>query len=104
MLRFTVIAHPGARGERVALVTPDTFGVWVRQPPAEGRANAAIERVIAASLGLRPSQVKIVGGAANRRKIVQIDLPDPQAFEARVVAYGLRRLDSNDGNGTPRPR
>jgi uncharacterized protein YggU (UPF0235/DUF167 family) len=103
MLRFTVIAHPGARTERVALVATDTLGVWVRQPPAEGRANAAIERVIADTLGLRRRQVKIVGGTASRRKIVQVDLPDPQALEARLMAYGLRP-DGTDGNGNPRPR
>jgi uncharacterized protein len=90
MVRLAVIAHPGSRSERILLVDTATLGVWVRARPVEGQANAAIERVVAASLGLRPHQVKIVGGLANRRKIVEIDLPGTDALHKRLVAYGLR--------------
>lgn len=90
MLRLAVIAHPGARQERVQLLDPATLGVWVRARPVEGQANAAIERAIAGALGLKPRQVEIVSGVTSTRKIVGVDLPDAQAVHTRLVAYGLR--------------
>jgi uncharacterized protein len=90
MLRLAVIAHPGSRVERVRLVDEATLGVWVRARPVDGQANSAIERVVAAALGLRPRQVKIVAGLASRSKIVEIDLPAREMLHSRLLASGLR--------------
>jgi len=90
MLRLTVVAHPGARAERVAHLAEGELGVWVRARPIEGQANAAIERVLAAALGLRPRQVQLVSGSAGRRKIVEVDLPSLAALAERLVAHGVR--------------
>jgi len=90
MLRLVVVAHPGARAERVAHLSAGELGVWVRARPIEGQANAAIERALAAALGLRPRQVQLVSGLAGRRKIVEIDLPSLAALAERLVAHGVR--------------
>jgi uncharacterized protein YggU (UPF0235/DUF167 family) len=90
MLRLAVVAHPGARVERVRAVDDETLEVWVRARPVEGQANAAIQRAIAWALGLKPRQVEIVGGATGRRKIVDVDVPGREALQERLVAYGLR--------------
>jgi uncharacterized protein len=86
MVRVTVVAHPGARVERVGFLDSETLGVWVRARPVEGQANAAIERLLASVLRLRASQVRIVSGATGRRKIVEIDLPGMDALHRRVMA------------------
>jgi uncharacterized protein YggU (UPF0235/DUF167 family) len=90
MLRLAVVAHPGARAERVRAIDDRTLEVWVRARPVEGLANAAIERAIASALGLKPRQVAIVGGATSKRKILDVDLPGAQALHQRFMAYGLR--------------
>ena len=90
MLRLAVLAHPGARVERVCVIDELTLEVWVRARPVQGQANAAIERAIAAALGMKPREVNIVGRALSRRKIVDIDLPSHDALHERLVAYGLR--------------
>ena len=90
MLRLTVVAHPGAGVERVEVLDDDTLGVWVRARPVEGQANAAMQQLVARVLGLRPRQVNVVAGAAARRKILEVDLPDVQVLRERVMAYGLR--------------
>jgi uncharacterized protein YggU (UPF0235/DUF167 family) len=90
MLRVAVVAHPWARAERIEVHDDDTVGVWVRARPVEGQANDAIARLLASALGLRSRQVKIVGGAASRRKIVEVDLPGIEALRERVLAYRLR--------------
>ena len=84
MLRVAVLAHPGARVERVERLSESDIGVWVHAPAIDGRANAAIERALADALDLRRSQVHIVGGATARRKIVEIDLPDLDTVRVRL--------------------
>ena len=64
--------------------------MWVRARPVEGQANVAIAHAIAAALGLKPRQVEIIGGAASKRKIVDVDLPGAEALRERILAYGLR--------------
>ena len=58
-----------------------TLEIWVREPPADGRANAAVVRAVARWAGVAPSQVTIVSGAAGRHKLVEIQreggLPPP---------------------------
>ena len=45
--------------------------VRVRAAPHEGGANAALGRVLAKALGVPPSRVEVVGGAASRIKRVK---------------------------------
>ena len=90
MLRVAVFAHPGARTDRIEASDQAELHVWVRARAVEGQANAAIERAIATALGLRPRQVRLAAGAASRRKIVELDLPDLAALNARLLAHKLR--------------
>jgi uncharacterized protein len=90
MLRLSVHAHPGARQNRAELLPDGTLAVWVRARAVDGRANAALEGVIADALGLRPRQVSLIAGHSARRKIVEIDVTDQDALRSRFVAYGLR--------------
>lgn len=46
--------------------------VKVRAPPDDGRANVAIARMIAQSIGCKPSSVSIAAGAKDRDKTVMI--------------------------------
>jgi uncharacterized protein YggU (UPF0235/DUF167 family) len=90
MLRVAVVAHPGARSERIEAGDHSELHVWVRARPVEGQANAAIERVIASGLGLKMRQVRLAAGASSRRKIVELDLPDQAALQSRLLAHKLR--------------
>jgi uncharacterized protein len=90
MVRVTVLAHPGARIERVALQDDGVLGVWVRARPIDGQANVAIESAIASALGLRARQVHLVMGGNGRRKIVDIDLPSLAALQTRLPVPGVR--------------
>jgi uncharacterized protein YggU (UPF0235/DUF167 family) len=79
--RVTVHVHPRARTERLEW-DGSTLQLWVREPPADGRANAAVIRAVARWAKVAPSHVAIVSGATARRKLVQIDHedagPDPR--------------------------
>jgi len=73
--RVSVSVHPRARTERLEW-DGSTLQLWVREPPADGRANAAAIRAVARWVGVAPSQVAIVSGAAARHKLVQIERED----------------------------
>ena len=78
--RLTVRVHPKARTVRLEW-DGSTLEIWVREPPADCRANAAVVRAVARWAGVAPSQVTIVSGAAARHKLIEIQgeggLPPP---------------------------
>lgn len=47
--------------------------VYVRERAVDGKANAAVERLIAAHLGIAPSRVRIARGHTARVKLVRVD-------------------------------
>jgi len=61
---------PKASRERIVGPYGDALKVAVREPPEKGRANAAVERLLAAALGMRPGDVTVVKGLASRDKVV----------------------------------
>jgi uncharacterized protein len=84
--RLAVRVHRRARTERLEWDGP-ALQLWVREPPADGWADAAVIRAVARWAGVAPSQVAIVSGAAARRKLVEIDredaLPAPAVWPAQ---------------------
>jgi uncharacterized protein YggU (UPF0235/DUF167 family) len=46
--------------------------VKLSAPPVEGKANAALTRLLARLLGVPPSSVTIVRGASGRDKLVRV--------------------------------
>lgn len=58
--------------------------VRVSAPPERGKANAAVEELLAAALGLPRERVKIVAGASSPRKIVEIDGLSEAEVRARL--------------------
>lgn len=67
-----VHVRPGARRDAVDGVHDGVLAVRVSAPPAEGRANDAVRRVLAAAFGVRPGAVELVRGASSRRKRIRI--------------------------------
>ena len=63
-----VRAHPGARRNGVVGAQSGALKVAVTAPPDKGRANDSIVLVLADSLGLKRSQVELIGGATSRAK------------------------------------
>ena len=62
---------PGSRDESL---TEQADGSWLARVtalPIDGKANAAVIKLVAAHFGLRKSQVVIKSGASGRMKLVQ---------------------------------
>jgi len=68
-----VRAQPGARRNGVTGVREGELCVAVTAPPDRGRANDAIVKVLAETLGVPRGRVKILSGETNRHKRLVVD-------------------------------
>ena len=82
LLRVRV--QPGAARDEVVGWREDVLRVRVVAPPHEGRANQAVTRLLAAALGVAPSTVELVRGAAARDKLFRVRSLDAGAVRARL--------------------
>ncbi len=76
-VRLSVRLQPGASAERIIGLITDADGgvalkVAVTAPPAEGRANDALLRLLAKAMGLPKRDLSLTRGAADRRKLVHV--------------------------------
>jgi uncharacterized protein len=63
---------PGASRSRIVGVLGDRLKVAVAAPPERGAANDEVCRVLAARLGLKPSEVRIVAGHTSPLKTASV--------------------------------
>lgn len=87
-MRLTVRVAPRAGRDALDGWTADASGrpllrLKVRAAPADGEANEAVRRLVAAELGLAPSAVRLVSGAAARIKTLEV---------AAEAAWVMQRL------------
>lgn len=78
--RLNVWVQPGASRSRVAGMRGDAVKVAVSAPPEKGRANKAVESLLARALGVRRSSVRVVSGHTSRLKVVEIEGVGPEAL------------------------
>ncbi len=65
----------------------------VRAVPEKGAANAALERLLARTLGLPPSTIKVVSGATSRLKTVRLSGDTASIARAIEAAAGAGSAD-----------
>jgi uncharacterized protein len=73
-VRFRVHVTPKSRADRIqADHATQVIRVRVTAAPESGRANEAVIALLRQKLGLPAGTLRIVGGAAERRKWVEVD-------------------------------
>jgi uncharacterized protein (TIGR00251 family) len=70
LIRVKVV--PGASRDEIGSVVGDRLKVRVSAPPEGGRANKAVCRVIADTLGVKPKRVSVERGHAGPEKILRV--------------------------------
>ena len=88
-MRLAVRVTPKSSADRIEDVVPDETGrnllkMRVRAVPEKGKANRAIEKLLAKALGLPKSAVKVVTGETSRIKGVDIET-EPGSAAARQI-------------------
>ena len=82
--------QPSTSRERIGGTREGALVVRLTAPPVDGQANAALARFLARLLGVPPSAVRLVRGAAAREKLVHVSgLRAPEA-RARLAAREAR--------------
>jgi len=71
---ISVRVKPGSRkGPLVEVGDDEILTVYVHEPAVDGKANAAVIRVLAEHFGVPRSRVQLVSGASARIKRFRID-------------------------------
>ena len=85
--RLRVRLTPAGGADRIDGRAADENGAYlkarVRAAPEDGKANAALEALIAKAFGVAKSKVSVLRGQTARMKILEID----GASEAEVAAF-----------------
>ncbi|MEW6325488.1 MAG: DUF167 domain-containing protein [Nitrospirota bacterium] len=81
---LSVKVVPKSSRNRVAGWVGEALKICVTAPPEKGKANAAVEAVLAGALGLPKERVRIVAGLSSPRKTVQINGLDEADVRRRL--------------------
>ncbi len=71
-MNISVIAHPNSKKPRVEKDLLGQLHVYVREPPLEGKANAAIIESLAEYFEMKKSAVLLVSGEKSKNKVFSI--------------------------------
>lgn len=71
-MRLTVRVTPRSRQRRLEQAPDGTWRALVREPPEDGRANAALIALLAEHFDVPKRSLRIVHGHTGRQKIVEI--------------------------------
>jgi uncharacterized protein YggU (UPF0235/DUF167 family) len=81
--RISIQLAPRSGVDRIEGVIDGVLKARVAAAPVDGAANEALVRLVAGSLGIAPRRVRIVGGASNRRKLIEIEGVEPTELRSR---------------------
>ena len=87
-IRLDLRVSPGATRSAVVGRHGRGWKLRVAAPPEGGRANASVVDLLATSLDVRRPDVRIVGGAGSRDKVVEISGLTLEEAERRLEQAG----------------
>jgi len=83
--RLVLHVQPRAALTGAAGLHGDAVKVRLAAPPVDGAANEELVRYLAERLGVPRRAVRVVGGAASRRKVVEVDGLSTEAARAALL-------------------
>ncbi len=78
--------QPGTSEERVVGILDGALKIALKAPPVEGKANAALQKFLAAKLRCAKSAVRLVSGDTSRHKSIEIRGVSPESVVAALAA------------------
>jgi uncharacterized protein (TIGR00251 family) len=84
MATLAIKVVPGARKDEIAVRLGDALKVRVSAPPEKGRANEACARLLAGALRVKSSQIRLVRGRSQSRKVFEIEGITQAELDARL--------------------
>ena len=69
---LSVYVVPRAARNEIVGVEEETLRIRVKAPPVKGKANDALIRLLAKTLGIGKNQIEVVSGHKARRKMIKV--------------------------------
>jgi len=71
-MKIFVKAKPNAKEEKIEKISETHFIVAVKEPPVQGKANAAIIKTLATHFNVPSSVIRLISGFSSKQKIFNI--------------------------------
>ncbi len=72
MVRLSARIHPRTSKNTLRVIDVGEVEIWTTAPPADGKANDAVRRIVAEWLSVPISDVRVVSGAKSRLKTIDV--------------------------------
>ena len=72
-MKIIVKVKPGAKIDKLEKVDEANYVAYVKEPPIDGRANAALIKLLAQHFDISPSLIEIISGYMARTKVIEIN-------------------------------
>ncbi|HKL16927.1 MAG TPA: DUF167 domain-containing protein [Patescibacteria group bacterium] len=71
-MKILIKLKPNSSQEKIEKINENSFKVWVKQPPKQGKANKALIKVLSDYFNTAKSNIEILKGHKSRKKIISI--------------------------------
>lgn len=102
--RLSVKVVPGAARDEIAGWLGAALKLRVSAAPERGKANAAVEALLARALDVPASSVRIVAGKTSQKKVVEVVGLSESALRERLDAIASPRVADQRPRETRRSR
>ena len=72
-MKIIVKTKPGAKDDKIERIDESNYVISVKEPPINGRANAALIKLLAEHFDISPSLIEIISGFTARVKVIEIN-------------------------------
>ncbi|OGZ62466.1 MAG: hypothetical protein A3C58_03605 [Candidatus Staskawiczbacteria bacterium RIFCSPHIGHO2_02_FULL_34_10] len=72
-MKIIVKAKPGSKEDKIEKIDQSNYIVYVKAPPIDGKANAAIIKLLADYFDISQSLIEIISGYTARVKVIEIN-------------------------------
>lgn len=72
-MKIIVKTKPGAKEDKIEKIDEANYIAHIKEPPINGRANAALVKLLAEHFDVSPSLIEIISGYMARIKVIEIN-------------------------------
>ncbi len=71
-MRITVLVKAGRKETKMEKLPDNSFSVWVKEKPRDGKANYAVREKLAEYFNIPKSRITLVSGETSKTKLFDI--------------------------------
>jgi len=83
--KIAVRVQPRAKSNEIAAIREGVVQIRIAAPAIEGRANEALRKLVAKTLGVAPSNVTVIRGHHSKDKVLEVDGITQQQLDRAIA-------------------